>query len=63
MRQQLAEVKEELALEKQKNRLMEAVSGADGKPVKRESQGQNQLATMEMQVLNERQKSELANVR
>ena len=60
MRQQLEEVKEELVLEKQKNHLMETMAGRSEKV---ESQGQNQLATMEMQVLNERQKAELANVR
>ena len=62
--QQLEEVKEELALEKQKNRLMAAMAGGDGSRSERvEGQGQDQLATKEMQLLNERQKSELANVR
>jgi hypothetical protein len=56
---QLEEVKQELTLEKQKNALV-ATSGSDGVGV---GEGRGQLATMEMQVLNEKQRAELANAK
>lgn len=60
---QLEEVKQELSLEKKKSRLMSENSSGEGQDRGAGGEGRGQVATMEMQVLNERQRSELANVR
>lgn len=60
---QLEEVKQELALEKKKSRLMTEAAPSAGEDRATGVEGKDQLVTMEMQVLNERQRAELANVR
>ena len=60
---QLGEVKQELRLEKKKNHLMSGNGPSEGQDRGTSGEGRGQLATMEMQVLNERQRAELANVR
>lgn len=54
----------ELSLEKQKSSLMErSVPGGQAPSGGRSDNFQSQVATMEMQVLNEKQRAELANVK
>lgn len=62
---QLDEVKHELALEKRKSGLIKGPpsGGTAGKGQGLTGEGQGQMATMEMQVLNEKQRAELANAR
>ena len=58
---QLNEVKQELSLEKQKNTVVgSSGSGGDSAGT---GEGHGKLATMEMQLLNEKQRAELANAR
>lgn len=59
---QLKEVKQELSLEKKKNHLMVNSTSREDK-TSTGSEVTGQLATMEMQMLNERQRAELAHVR
>ena len=61
MDHQLHEVKHELALEKHKSGMIKASDSMAEKGLTGEGQGQ--MATMEMQVLNEKQRAELANAR
>lgn len=63
MTHQLDQVKQELILEKKKNRVMVKTGQGEGGGGVSGGEGGGQLATMEMQVLNEKQRTELANAR
>ncbi len=68
MSNQLEEVKQDLLIEKQKNRLLERKEegGAVGRGqegVGKDQGRSNQIATLEIKILNEKQRAELYSVR
>ncbi len=68
MSNQLEEVKQDLLIEKQKNRLLERkeVGGAvrlGQEGVGKEQRRSDQIATLEIKILNEKQRAELYSVR